>query len=289
MAYCGNCGTKLTEGIEVCPGCGSVVPDRKGAYPYTPSMQADWVVRPIYEQEIPHEEGNFAPEDQTSLLNRDDASNYDQTSLLGQSAPNYDQTTLLDKEKGGLNGRGLSLQRPQYAAPVQYQAPVRNAPPQSREQIPDIPREEPKKKNIWKILIPAIAGGLVLVLILVLVLALGGSSRDSELSEQESLLVDQWEFLFALNENDYVERDDVSLTIRPDRTGSLAVGETLEITFNWRYTQSDGESHVFDAENADGEHYTIYLYDSGDLEGSLFFYFDETLTFFFEKETYEPG
>ena len=181
MAFCGNCGSKLPEGALFCGNCGT-----KQQTPVAPAVEAPVYVAPTAPvAEAPVYVAPTAPVAEAPI--------YDPPAAPVAEAPIYDPATAPVAEE------------PVYIAPVEEQ-PVYAQPEQPVYAQPEQPfyapvyeqtytpqSEQPKKKNIWKILLPIIGGVVLIALIAVLVLFLGKTHvEDIEFygEDEIQLLVD---------------------------------------------------------------------------------------------------
>lgn len=160
MAFCANCGTKLPDGAMFCGNCGSKQTPAQPQQPvYTPPVQ-----QPTYEQ--PVQQPVYTQPEQPAYEQPTQPLTYEQPV---NEQPAYDQPAY---DQAAYN------QQPTYEQPV-YGQPAYTQP------------EAPKKKNIWKILLPIIGGVVLVALIVVLIFVLGKTHVESVniLNEDEILIM----------------------------------------------------------------------------------------------------
>lgn len=192
MAFCGNCGAQLPEGALFCGKCGSKQPPRQPA-------------APEYAQPVQPEASVYAQPVQS------ESPAYAQTEQTAYAQPEQPVYTYPEQ--------------PVYAQPVQaeqaaYAQPVYEQP------------EEPKKKNLWKILLPIIGGVVLLALVVVLIIVLGKTHVES-IDVEEAFLSLQVEDSYRVDYEVYPEEHDDEITwhssdedVATVRNGKIkAVGE----------------------------------------------------------------
>ena len=169
MAFCANCGTKLPDGAMFCGNCGSKQTPAQPQQPvYTPPVQ-----QPTYEQ--PVQQPAYEQPVQQPVYTQPEQPAYEQPAQQpSYEQPSYEQPV---NEQPAYDQAAYN-QQPAYEQPV-YGQPAYTQP------------EAPKKKNIWKILLPIIGGVVLVALIVVLIFVLGKTHVESVniLNEDEILIM----------------------------------------------------------------------------------------------------
>ena len=193
----------------------------------------------------------------------------------GYSQPGYSQQGY---EQPGYSQQG-------YAQPEQQGGYYGTA--ETPTYTPDVP-EKPKKNNK----IPIIIGAVVVVMIIVL-FALrgssggskggsGGSSLSSSDRSMDSLIVGNWQGVYASIEEEFTDLSevDVPMVIRSDGTGKMTAGDAvLEFTYSFDEIDEDGD-YGFEAD-IDGS-YAYFYYQPVDED--IIFGVSTDLIILFERD-----
>ena len=116
MAFCGNCGKSITEGIKFCPGCGTKLPEVEAAVPVAESPAAETPVTVAPAQEatpVQQAPVQSQPVQQTDFMSKIQSINNTADTTADYTAEDIEQNKVMAL----LAYLGLLFLVPMFAAP----------------------------------------------------------------------------------------------------------------------------------------------------------------------------